>query len=114
MTGSGASPLRAVVIGGSLGGLSAALWLRDVGCDVEVFERVPVPLEDRGAGIVLNPATVRYFVDRRALDVRRISATASWFRYVNLDGSVAYEEPGRYRFTSYSALYRGLLGAFEG
>ena len=113
MAGSGASQLRAVVIGGSLGGLSAALWLRDVGCDVEVFERTPVPLEDRGAGIVLNPATIRYFVDRRALDVREISATASWFRYIDLDGSVAHEEPGRYRFTAYSALYRGLLGAFD-
>ena len=113
MTGTGASQLRAVVIGGSLGGLSAALWLRDVGCDVEVFERVPVPLEDRGAGIVLNPATIRYFVDRRTLDVRQISATASWFRYIDRDGSVAYEEPGRYRFTAYSALYRGLLGAFD-
>ena len=30
---------RIVVAGGSLGGLSAALWLRDAGFDVDVHER---------------------------------------------------------------------------
>lgn len=45
---------RVVVAGGSLGGLNAAPWLRDVGCEVEVFERSHSPLEGRGAGIVLR------------------------------------------------------------
>jgi flavin-dependent dehydrogenase len=31
--------IRAVVVGGSLGGLSSALALRCVNCDVDVFER---------------------------------------------------------------------------
>ena len=55
----GTSRPRVVVMGGSLGGLTAALVLRDAGCDVEVYERSELPLEGRGAGIVLNPATVR-------------------------------------------------------
>ncbi|MDT5412780.1 MAG: 2,6-dihydroxypyridine 3-monooxygenase, partial [Mycobacterium sp.] len=42
---------RAVVVGGSLGGLTAALVLRDRGWDVDVLERSAVPLEGRGAGI---------------------------------------------------------------
>jgi 2,6-dihydroxypyridine 3-monooxygenase len=57
---------RVAVAGGSLGGLSTALWLRDAGCNVEVYERSKTPLEGRGAGIVLNPATVRY-VDRNGV-----------------------------------------------
>ncbi len=42
---------RALVIGGSLGGLFAALMLRKIGWDVVVFERVETDLAGRGAGI---------------------------------------------------------------
>lgn len=47
---SGAVP-RALVIGGSVGGLSAAILLRRHGWDVEVYERAEQDLETRGAGI---------------------------------------------------------------
>lgn len=46
---------RAVIIGGSMGGVFAALYLRKQGWDVAVYERSPVPLVDRGAGIVTHP-----------------------------------------------------------
>lgn len=42
---------KAIVIGGSLGGLFAANWLRAIGWDVSVFERVEDDLASRGAGI---------------------------------------------------------------
>ena len=42
---------RAVIIGGSLGGLFAAHELRAIGWDVDVFERTADDLADRGAGI---------------------------------------------------------------
>ena len=54
-------------MGGSLGGLTAALWLRDAGCEIRVYERSRAPLEGLGAGIVLHPATARYFVQHRIL-----------------------------------------------
>jgi hypothetical protein len=54
---------RAIVIGGSLGGLTAALVLRDQGWNVDVLERSPIPLDGRGTGIVLHPTTVRYLVE---------------------------------------------------
>lgn len=101
-----------VVIGGSLGGLNAALWLRTVGCDVEVFERTPVPLEDRGAGIVLNPATIQYFVSHTRARLTEISAATSWFRYMSPDGCIAHEERTPYRFTGYGPLLAGLLEFF--
>jgi glycine/D-amino acid oxidase-like deaminating enzyme len=40
---------RAIVVGGSMGGLTAALLLRDLGFDVDVFERGPPPLVAAGA-----------------------------------------------------------------
>ncbi|MEH6437733.1 FAD binding domain-containing protein [Massilia sp. DD77] len=46
---------RALVIGGSLGGLLAANALRAVGWEVEVFERSASELTSHGGGIVLQP-----------------------------------------------------------
>lgn len=46
---------RAIVVGGSLGGLFAANLLARNGWDVEVFERTPEALTGRGAGIVTHP-----------------------------------------------------------
>ena len=48
------SSQRALIIGGSLGGLLAANLLRAIGWEVEVFERASDDLESRGAGIGLN------------------------------------------------------------
>ena len=46
---------RALVIGGSLGGLLAANLLHNDGWQVDIFERVPEELAGRGAGIVTHP-----------------------------------------------------------
>ena len=43
---------RALVIGGSMSGLLAAIMLRRRGWTVDVFERVESELAGRGAGIV--------------------------------------------------------------
>jgi 2-polyprenyl-6-methoxyphenol hydroxylase-like FAD-dependent oxidoreductase len=44
-------PGKALVVGGSLGGLFAANLLHDLGWEVDVFEKVPDDLAARGAGI---------------------------------------------------------------
>lgn len=46
---------RALIIGGSLGGLFAGNLLRRIGWDVEIFERSAKDLDSRGGGIVLQP-----------------------------------------------------------
>jgi 2-polyprenyl-6-methoxyphenol hydroxylase-like FAD-dependent oxidoreductase len=46
---------RAVVIGGSLGGLLTASTLRAAGWEVDVFETSPGQLDSRGGGVVLQP-----------------------------------------------------------
>lgn len=99
-------------MGGSLAGLTAALVLRDLGCEVEVHERSPTPLESRGAGIVLHPVTVRYFTTSGSLDIGAISTRAEVLRYVDRQGRTVHEQPCRYLFTSYYALHRALLDCF--
>jgi 2,6-dihydroxypyridine 3-monooxygenase len=106
------STAKAVVVGGSLGGLTAALWLRDAGCEVDVYERSSVPLTGQGAGIVLNPATVRYFTQKAVLDLDDLSVSSRWLRYIDRHGATADQRPVSYRFSSYNALYRSLLGCF--
>ena len=46
---------RAVIVGGSMSGLFTAAFLRRIGWDVDVFERSPVELVGRGAGITTHP-----------------------------------------------------------
>lgn len=104
---------RVLIAGGSLGGLTTALTLRDAGCDVEVYERSRSPLEGRGAGIVLHPATIRYFIESDAMDVGRVSSKADWLRYLDRSGDTVHEAPCRYWFTSYYTLHKGLLDCFD-
>src|SRR5919108_3860873 len=46
---------RAIVIGGSMSGLFSAAFLRQIGWDADVYERSPVELVGRGAGITTHP-----------------------------------------------------------
>jgi 2-polyprenyl-6-methoxyphenol hydroxylase-like FAD-dependent oxidoreductase len=61
---------RVLIAGGSIGGLTAAVLLRDLRCEVDVYERSNAALEDRGAGIVVLPITERYFTERGGEDDR--------------------------------------------
>jgi 2,6-dihydroxypyridine 3-monooxygenase len=101
------------VVGGSLGGLTAALVLRDLGCQVTVFERSAAELESRGAGIVVLDTTLRYFRERTGLDVDRITTSTGFLRYLDRKGAVIYEEPRRYRYSGWHTIYRALLGCFD-
>jgi 2,6-dihydroxypyridine 3-monooxygenase len=111
--GGGRLPLRVTVVGGSIGGLSAAVWLRELGCEVDVFERSPVLLEDRGAGILLNPATVRYFVERRVLDIRRIAAPIRKLQYLGREGDLLATIPAAWWSSAYNVVYRSLLACVD-
>jgi 2-polyprenyl-6-methoxyphenol hydroxylase-like FAD-dependent oxidoreductase len=46
---------RAIIIGGSMSGLFAAAFLRQIGWDAHVYERSTIELVGRGAGITTHP-----------------------------------------------------------
>ena len=46
---------RAIIIGGSMSGLFSAAFLRQIGWDVDVYERSRVELVGRGVGITGHP-----------------------------------------------------------
>jgi 2,6-dihydroxypyridine 3-monooxygenase len=100
------------VVGGSLGGLTAALVLRDLGCQVDVFERSRAELEGRGAGIVVLDETVRYVRERTEEDLDQLTTSTGFLRYLGPDGAVVHAEPRRYRYSAWHTMYRALLGRF--
>lgn len=102
---------RAIVVGGSLGGLNVASLLRSAGWQVTVFERSPIPLDGAGAGIVVQEATVRHLVQDRGYSLDDLSCAAEIARVYGPGDEVLWEEPSHYRYTSWTTLYQALLEA---
>jgi len=104
---------RVIVMGGSVGGLTAALVLRDAGCEVRVFERSSAALQARGAGIAALDATLRYLTERGGRQRADVCSSTSWIRFLRPDGSVQHEQRHRYLFSSWNTIYRSLLELFD-
>ena len=104
---------RVVVVGGSVGGLTAALVLRDAGCDVTVFERSSAALQARGAGIAALEATLRYLTERGGRRRADVCSSTSWIRFLRPDGGVLHQQRHRYLFSSWNTIYRSLLELFD-
>ncbi len=103
---------RALVIGGSIGGLTTALLLRDVGFDVTVLERTPTVLDGRGSGIVLQPDTLRWFTERSRTDPAALSTSTRWVQYLDGADRVVHREERTWSYTAWGTFYRALLDDF--
>ena len=100
---------RAVVIGGSMAGLFAALLLRRAGWQVDVYERIGAELAGRGAGIVthreLFDVLARAGIDTAAA---ALGVSVPGRRVLDRDGRVAGELALPQVLTSWGRLY-GML-----
>lgn len=108
----GYSNASAVVVGGSIGGLTTALLLRDLGFTVDVYERTPTALDGRGSGIVLQPDTVRWFTERSTQNLADLHTATSYIQYLQRDGGIAHRERAAWTYTSWGTFYRALLADF--
>jgi 2-polyprenyl-6-methoxyphenol hydroxylase-like FAD-dependent oxidoreductase len=104
---------RALIIGGSLGGLFAGNLLRQISWDVDIFERSAHDLDSRGGGIVLQPEVIEVFrrvgVDIRTVDLGVRSEYRTVFRP---DGSIQSKHFAPQTQTSWSLVYTTLKAAF--
>jgi 2,6-dihydroxypyridine 3-monooxygenase len=105
---------RVGVVGGSLGGLTAALVLRDLGCAVTVYERSTSELEARGAGIVVLPETSRYLRQRTTVPLESITCSTRLLRYLDHCGTVVFEEERPYYYSGWRTIYAALLRQLSG
>lgn len=109
MTG---SKRRAIIIGGSMAGLTAALHLQRRGWAVAVYERSTTPLSGRGAGIVTHPE-LRAGVEALGLDAsREFGVPIAGRSALARDGSLIGEIPYPQISTSWNRLFQILRGAF--
>ena len=94
---------RALVIGGSLGGLLAAHLLRDVGWDVVVFERNAEDLTGRGAGISTHPQLIDI--------LRRVGIDFDESMGIKVDTVICLDRDGRTYLEGEDGAHDELLGA---
>jgi 2-polyprenyl-6-methoxyphenol hydroxylase-like FAD-dependent oxidoreductase len=102
---------RAVVIGGSLGGLMSANTLRAAGWHVDVFETSANQLESRGGGVVLQPDVLDALAYAR-VELSDPPGVASGDRiYLDRDDRVIERMYMPQMQTSWSLLYRAMKNA---
>ncbi|HZC56620.1 MAG TPA: FAD-dependent monooxygenase [Xanthobacteraceae bacterium] len=100
---------RALLIGGSLGGLIAAHLLRGIGWDAIVFERNHEELASRGVGLGTHPQLIA-ILKRAGIDFdESMGITPSRGVCLERDGSIIIEQPMARALSGWSRLYRALL-----
>ena len=99
---------KAIIIGGSVGGLFAASMLRSIGWDAQVFERNAEELTGRGAGISTHPqlhdVTKRLgvpFDDAMGISIDRVV-------FLEKDGSTRDERPTVRLMSSWGRVHASL------
>ncbi|MHC8285763.1 FAD binding domain-containing protein [Pseudomonas sp. XS1P51] len=102
---------KALVIGGSLGGLFAATALRAIGWQVDVFERSPAAMDSRGGGIVLQADVLQHFRYAGIKHTHALGVRSHDRLYLNRAGTVVHKEPTPQTQTSWNTLYNSLFSA---
>jgi 2-polyprenyl-6-methoxyphenol hydroxylase-like FAD-dependent oxidoreductase len=104
--------MKIIIIGGSIGGLCAAIALNNEGVDVEVYERSPFDLRDRGAGLVVQPDMMEYLMEQR-ISPREVFGVPAFQRQVlDDDGHAMLNYPNDTTFTSWNYIWRQLKDFF--
>ncbi|KWO46567.1 FAD binding domain-containing protein [Burkholderia territorii] len=102
---------KAVVVGGSLGGLFAANLLLRNGWDVDVYERVPEALSGRGAGIVTHPELFDVMLAAGVRIDESIGVKVESRITLSQDGAVTSERRLPQTLTAWSKMYHVLRAA---
>lgn len=103
---------KALVIGGSLGGLFAATALRAIGWHVDIFERSPAAMDSRGGGIVLQSDVLQHFRYASIDHANALGVRSHDRLYLDRAGTVVHKEPMPQTQTSWNTLYSSLFSAF--
>jgi 2-polyprenyl-6-methoxyphenol hydroxylase-like FAD-dependent oxidoreductase len=103
---------RAVVIGGSLGGLFAANLLHDLGWDIDVYERVPDDLASRGAGIGTHDELLTVLGRLGIAMEERLGAQVGDRVCLDRAGDTVHRAPWGHIMSGWANVYRPLKDRF--
>jgi 2-polyprenyl-6-methoxyphenol hydroxylase-like FAD-dependent oxidoreductase len=100
---------RALVVGGSLGGLITVHLLRRAGWDATVFERNDEELASRGVGLGTHPPLIAV-LKRAGIDFdESMGITPPRAVCLDRNGKILIEQPTARTLSAWSRLYRALL-----
>ena len=102
---------KVAIIGGSIGGLFAALLLNRAGWDVNIFERNTRELAGRGAGIVTHPALHAALHAAGIVSAEDLGVTIPVRRTFGRDGALVGERAFPQTNTSWDRLFQLLRAA---
>ena len=105
------SQRRALVSGGSMSGLLAAIMLVRRGWEIDVFERVSGELAGRGAGIVAQQELIAR-LDKLGLDTRDLGVAIARRQMLDREGRVTATSVCPQVLTAWERAYRVLRDAF--
>src|SRR5258705_10507757 len=97
--------MKSVIAGGSLGGLMAGLELRAAGLPVSIHERSERVLDDRGAGIVMQPETQQLLIKRCGLRQEQTGAWLKYRHYLGKEGKLPFHKAIAQLLTPWGVLY---------
>jgi 2-polyprenyl-6-methoxyphenol hydroxylase-like FAD-dependent oxidoreductase len=105
---------KAIVVGGSLGGLFAANMLSRSGWDVDIFERTPEALNGRGAGIVTHPELFDALAAAGVVVDESIGVRVNTRVTLSREGASFAEREMPQTLTAWGKMYDVLAKAFPG
>ncbi|SDB98437.1 2-polyprenyl-6-methoxyphenol hydroxylase [Cupriavidus sp. YR651] len=108
------SARKAIIIGGSVGGLFAANLLSRSGWEVEIFERTPEALTGRGAGIVTHPELFEALAAAGVTVDDSIGVSVNTRVTLARDGSADSDRELPQTLTAWGKMYEVLGNAFPG
>ncbi|WP_435348541.1 FAD binding domain-containing protein [Haloarchaeobius sp. HRN-SO-5] len=104
--------LEVLISGGSMGGLFAALALRQAGHDVTVFERTERgKMRERGAGIIAHPEMLTYLEEQGIAAWDEITTYTTRIHHLDQAGDPIDVEGRAVYTTSWDTVYRALRDA---
>ena len=103
--------MKAIVVGGSVGGLMAALLLRKGGWDVTVYERAVGDLAGRGAGLGVSEELLDTMARAGAPFERSAGIAQAAHVWMEKDGSIAYEHRRNLMASAWARVYQPLRAA---
>jgi 2-polyprenyl-6-methoxyphenol hydroxylase-like FAD-dependent oxidoreductase len=96
---------RAIIVGGSMSGLFSAAFLRQIGWDVDVYERSRVELIGRGAGITGHPELFQA-LEASGAGTKNLGVEVAKRIAIDRSGRVIDERPLRQIMTSWDRMQR--------
>lgn len=105
---------KAIIVGGSVGGLFAANLLSRDGWDVEIFERTPEALTGRGAGIVTHPELFEALAAAGVVVDESIGVPVNTRVTLARDGNAVSDREMPQVLTAWGKMYEVLGKAFNG